>query len=317
MLTQLLTTKLYVPSLRLTTIPRPRLVERLDNEIAHNPLTLIAAPAGFGKTTVLSAWLDESGRRAAWLSLDEGDNEPARFLAYCIAALQTHIPDIGAGAQTLLQSSPLPPLVVLIFHPIGDLTELLEAEQFTDIDVYAFIAPVADRFIAVHVLFAPLIALMGLAVVLLINRQQGLAAVISRIAAAVFVVTYIMYETVIGTASGVLVRLSAPLSADEQAVIAELINRLWNDPTFGDGAVIATIAMLSWVLAVTAAAVSLYRSGKPLGACLLLGFSFMFAFHAPPLGPIGLGLFLIAVWRLEQASIRQTTNPHEPHLKAV
>jgi hypothetical protein len=153
--------------------------------------------------------------------------------------------------------------------------------------------------------------------VLLINRQQGIAAVISRIAAAVFVVTYIMYETVIGTASGVLVRLSAPLSADEQAVIAELINRLWNDPAFGDGAVIATIAMLSWVLAVTAAAVSLYRSGKPLGACLLLGFSFMFAFHAPPLGPIGLGLFLIAVWRLEQASIRQTTNPHEPHLKAV
>jgi hypothetical protein len=141
---------------------------------------------------------------------------------------------------------------------------------------------------------------MGMAVMLLVNRQRGVAASVSRISAAVFIVAYIMYETIIGTASGVLVHRSANLSAAEQAVVADMVNGLWNDAIFGDGALIATIAMLAWALAVTSAAVSLYRSGRPLGACLALGFSFMFAFHAPPLGTIGLALFLVAVWRLER-----------------
>jgi hypothetical protein len=202
--------------------------------------------------------------------------------------------------RLVLFGAPLLTFILLIFHPIGDLTELMEAEQFTDIDVYAFVAPVADGFITVHVLFAPMIALMGLAVLLLVNHQRGVVAALSRVAAGVFVVTYIMYETIIGTASGVLVRSAANLPAEAQSIIADMVNGLWNDPIFGDGGLIATIAMLAWALAVTAAAVSLYRSGKPLGACLLLGFSFMFAFHAPPLGTIGLTLFLLAVWRLER-----------------
>lgn len=219
--------------------------------------------------------------------------------------------------RLILFGAPLLTFILLVFHPIGDLSELMEAEQFTDIDVYAFIAPVADRFIVVHVLFAPMIALMGLAVLLLVNHQRGIAAAFSRVAAGVFIVAYIMYETIIGTASGVLVRSAASLPAEEQAIISAMVNSLWNDSIFGDGGLIATVAMLSWALAVTSAAVSLYRSGKPLGACLLLGFTFMFAFHAPPLGTIGLALFLLAVWRLERVSIHQTTGVHEPHLKAA
>ncbi len=72
-------------------MPRPRLIERLNVGL-HGKLTLISAPAGFGKTTLLSEWLagggqSEPGARVAWLSLDEGDNDVARFLAYLVAAL--------------------------------------------------------------------------------------------------------------------------------------------------------------------------------------------------------------------------------------
>ena len=92
----LLQTKLYIPPVRPGLVSRPRLVERLDEglDLGHR-LTLISAPAGFGKTTLLSAWARGIGTRRtsppriAWLSLDEGDNDPARFWPYFVAALQT------------------------------------------------------------------------------------------------------------------------------------------------------------------------------------------------------------------------------------
>ena len=83
----ILATKLYVPPSQPGIVPRPRLIERL-NEGLHRKLTLISAPAGFGKTTLVSEWVAGCGRPAAWLSLDEGDNDPTRFLAYLVAALQ-------------------------------------------------------------------------------------------------------------------------------------------------------------------------------------------------------------------------------------
>ena len=84
----LLLTKLYIPPPRPDLVSRPRLIERL-NEGLHHKLTLISAPAGFGKTTLVSEWIAGCDRPVAWLSLDEGDNDPARFLTYFIAALQT------------------------------------------------------------------------------------------------------------------------------------------------------------------------------------------------------------------------------------
>lgn len=114
MLNQLLTTKLYVPPLRPTLTPRSRLVQRLEEALPYTPLTLIAAPAGFGKTTLLSEWLSAGHHSAAWVSLDESDNDPARFLAYCIAALQTLVPELGEGVLTGLQSTPLPPIPMLL-----------------------------------------------------------------------------------------------------------------------------------------------------------------------------------------------------------
>ena len=105
----LLTTKLYIPPIRPKLVPRPRLMERLNAGLDRK-LTLVSAPAGFGKTTLLSEWVADCGQPAAWISLDDGDNDPVRFLAYFIAALQTVKATIGEGALSALQSSQPPPV---------------------------------------------------------------------------------------------------------------------------------------------------------------------------------------------------------------
>ncbi len=106
--TPILATKLYIPRLRPNVVLRPRLLERL-NEGLHRKLTLIAAPAGFGKTTLVSEWVVGSKRATAWLSLDEGDNDPIRFLTYLVAALQTIAATIGKGVLGALHSPQPPP----------------------------------------------------------------------------------------------------------------------------------------------------------------------------------------------------------------
>ena len=105
----ILATKLYIPPPRPKFVLRPRLIERLNEGLSSGcKLTLISAPAGFGKTTLVSEWIAGCERPIAWLSLDEGDNDPTRFLTYLIAALQTIIANIGAGVLGMLQS-PQPP----------------------------------------------------------------------------------------------------------------------------------------------------------------------------------------------------------------
>ncbi|MGG4345520.1 LuxR C-terminal-related transcriptional regulator [Paenibacillus lautus] len=110
MTTPILSTKLYIPSPRSKAVLRPRLIERLNEGLQlHRKLTMISASAGCGKTTLLSQWIEGSPLPAAWLSLEEGDREPARFLAYLAAALQTIGVDIGEGVMSKLQTpSPLP-----------------------------------------------------------------------------------------------------------------------------------------------------------------------------------------------------------------
>jgi LuxR family maltose regulon positive regulatory protein len=120
MTTPLLTTKLYIPPIRPNLVPRPRLLERLTQglHVGHK-LTLISAPAGFGKTTLVSEWVQAMGGATppiaiAWLSLDEGDNDPTRFLTYLVAALQTIDAQMGAWALSVVQSpQPLPAELIL------------------------------------------------------------------------------------------------------------------------------------------------------------------------------------------------------------
>jgi LuxR family maltose regulon positive regulatory protein len=106
----LIATKLYVPKLRPGLVARPRLLERLRRG-ADRRLTLLSAPAGFGKTTLLAEWLGGTpgeDRSVAWLSLDPADNEPASFWTYVVTALQAAVPGVGTGALELIESSPLP-----------------------------------------------------------------------------------------------------------------------------------------------------------------------------------------------------------------
>src|SRR5438105_675409 len=124
MVTPLLETKLYVPKWRRGLVPRPRLSERL-NRGAESKLTLVSAPAGFGKTTLLADWLAAvavDGRTVTWLSLDQSDNYPASFWTYLIAALQTADPHIGASAISLLQSPQPPPIEAVLSLLLNELS---------------------------------------------------------------------------------------------------------------------------------------------------------------------------------------------------
>jgi hypothetical protein len=106
---ELITSKLLIPLLRPSLVPRPRLVQFLNEGLyAKRKLTLISAPAGFGKTTLVVDWLKQVDLPAAWLSLDEADNDLPRFLAYLAAALQQVDEEAGAPLQSSLQSPQFP-----------------------------------------------------------------------------------------------------------------------------------------------------------------------------------------------------------------
>jgi len=123
--TPILATKLYIPRPRPNVVSRPRLIERL-NEGLHCRLILISAPAGFGKTTLVSEWVAGIERSAAWLSLDAGDNDPTRFLTYLVAAVQTIAPTIGQGVLSALHSQEPSPPEVILTALLNDLTTISE-----------------------------------------------------------------------------------------------------------------------------------------------------------------------------------------------
>jgi LuxR family maltose regulon positive regulatory protein len=105
MSTPILATKLFIPPPRSKIVPRPHLIERLNEGLARGcKLTLVSASAGFGKTTLISEWIANCGKPVAWISLDEGDNDPARFISYLVKALQTIQAGIGEGLLAALQS---------------------------------------------------------------------------------------------------------------------------------------------------------------------------------------------------------------------
>jgi LuxR family maltose regulon positive regulatory protein len=145
--TPLLQTKLYIPPPRPKSVLRSRLIERLnEGPRSGRKLTLISAPAGFGKTTLVSEWVHAMGKAtapiaAAWLSLDEGDNDPTRFLVYVVAALQTlalradgtpevegiaarqsSVGNIGGGVLAMLQSPQPPPIESILTALLNEMT---------------------------------------------------------------------------------------------------------------------------------------------------------------------------------------------------
>lgn len=133
----LLKTKLYIPQSRGVMVERPRLMTRLQDGLARR-LTLISAPPGFGKSSVLMAWrATPEGSRfpLAWVSLDEGDSDPVRFWSYVIAALAQIKPGAGEAALDLLQSARPLPVPAMLQLLINDLTEI-ESEFALVLDDY-------------------------------------------------------------------------------------------------------------------------------------------------------------------------------------
>jgi LuxR family maltose regulon positive regulatory protein len=125
--TTTLATKLYVPPRRPKVVLRPGLVEQLNRGLQRSPgVTLVSAPAGFGKTTLVSEWAAGCARPVAWLSLDQGDNDPTRFLVYFVAALQTIAPNIGKRVIGLLQSPQPPPsesILTILLNEISNIPD--------------------------------------------------------------------------------------------------------------------------------------------------------------------------------------------------
>lgn len=125
MISNLLTTKLFTPAPRQNFINRRHILERLDQALTHN-LTLIAAPPGYGKTTLLSIWARKRDIPVAWLSLDSEDNDPSLFFQYLIAALQTIYPQVGLVTLSQLKSPQLPSKKVILSTLINDLVQVEE-----------------------------------------------------------------------------------------------------------------------------------------------------------------------------------------------
>jgi LuxR family maltose regulon positive regulatory protein len=122
----LIRTKLYRPRIPGELVPRPRLLERLNRSLDRK-LTLVSAPAGFGKTTLLATCLEACDRPAAWLQLDEQDSDLVVFLSYLLAAIQTLFADVGEQTQALLQAPSLPPLPILAATLLNELDRVDEA----------------------------------------------------------------------------------------------------------------------------------------------------------------------------------------------
>jgi LuxR family maltose regulon positive regulatory protein len=117
----LLATKLNVPGVRPDLVPRPRLAQRLD-EGRGRGLVLACAPAGYGKTVLLAEWVRRGRHRVAWLSLDAGDNDPARFWRHAVAALDRARPGISERIGPLLGPPPPPsfePLVTALINEVA------------------------------------------------------------------------------------------------------------------------------------------------------------------------------------------------------
>jgi len=121
----ILTTKLYIPAPHPDLVPRPRLIEQAQHG-PYRKLTVVSAPAGFGKTTFVAGWLHADERPVAWLSLDERDSDPAQFLAYMITALQAVAPEVGEGLLNVLnapQTPPIEPLLTTLLNQLAAITQ--------------------------------------------------------------------------------------------------------------------------------------------------------------------------------------------------
>ena len=115
--------KLHRPRLDRDHVHRPRLLERLDLQ-RRRPLTLVSAPAGYGKSALISSWLDSCDIPSAWVSLDKNDNDLRMFTAYFVAAVETLFSRVCRNTQALLNTPNLPPIAALSSSLLNELDRI-------------------------------------------------------------------------------------------------------------------------------------------------------------------------------------------------
>ncbi len=148
----ILATKLHLPTPRPQFLQRSRLIDQLNAGWQHRKLTLVSAAAGFGKTTLITTWIQQNRQEkefhVAWLSLDEDDGELHRFLTYFIAALKTAEPTLGDGVLTMLQSPQLPPPESLLTVLLNEIAAISSKIVLVLDDFHLLDSPVIDQAIA-------------------------------------------------------------------------------------------------------------------------------------------------------------------------
>ena len=142
--TAILTTKLYIPTLRNEWILRPRLLERL-NQGLRQKLVLVSAPAGFGKSTLLGSWIHEQNLSVAWLSLDADDSDFSRFMQYFVAALQTILPTSGETILEMLHSPYMPSVEAVMTTLVNEIATIQEDFIFVLDDYHVIDSTTIDQ----------------------------------------------------------------------------------------------------------------------------------------------------------------------------
>ena len=149
---ELVATKLHAPPARENLVLRPRLRQKLSAGLARK-LTLVSAPAGFGKTTLVAHWIQQLDIPTAWISLDETDNELFRFLSYFVAALRTLEPGFGEGLMEQLDSAQPPTLEPILNSLINEISALKgdhvlvldDVHHISDDQIHSALARILDQ----------------------------------------------------------------------------------------------------------------------------------------------------------------------------
>jgi LuxR family maltose regulon positive regulatory protein len=149
----LIRTKLHRPAIARDHLHRERLLGRLEKNL-ERPLTLVSAPAGYGKTTLISCWLESCDLPSAWISLDENDNDLRMFLAYFLAAVQSIFPDVARETKAMLNTPELPSLPVLALSLINEL-DRIEKNFILVLDDYHVIHDKAVQDLLIELLKHP------------------------------------------------------------------------------------------------------------------------------------------------------------------
>lgn len=206
---------------------------------------------------------------------------------------QEHSRPIRLAARRLvLFGTPIATAIVLSFHLF---------EMFTD-GVYAHVSHDGETWLTVHLLFLPLLGLLGVGLYLLLLGYDEVIATIGRVGISVFAIFYIAMEAIAGITVGILVQEGQTLPVDQQTSVAAVVEALFYDPLVGGGSVslFAVLGILGYLVAVVAIAIVLHREGAPrIPLVLLVCSSIAILSHAGPTGVLGMVLFFIAVVWLE------------------